>query len=444
MPAQENYMGTTKEAAKVGFTAPKVASFECPTGKSQAFLWDAKTPALGLRATSSKAKSYIFETWFNGKSLRMTIGDVSTWSIPMAQQEARRLKVLTDQGIDPREERAKINAQTIARQVKGVSALVVWDEYLKDRKAKWGERHFADHLDMVRQGGALITRGAKAGQPKIKRDGILRHVLSRPLADINRQIVGAWIKSEAPDRPARVRLGLSLLKAFIAWAGEQPKYKDVVDVNACDRLTRELPAMQSKDDCLQKSQLNIWFEEVNKISSPVIKSYLQILLLTGSRRNELATLKWTDVDFQWHTATIRDKVEGTRKIPLTPYVELLLNQLPRVSQYVFSSPTAKSKHITEPRIAHNQAIDAAGLPNLTLHGLRRSFVTLAEWVECPAGITAQIMGQKPSAIAEKHYIKRPVDLLRQWHIKIEKFILDEAGITQPRENAKRLSVVGKK
>jgi hypothetical protein len=60
-------------------------------------------------------------------------------------------------------------------------------------------------------------------------------------------------------------------------------------------------------------------------------------------------------------------------------------------------------------------------------------VTLAEWVECPAGITAQIMGQKPSAIAEKHYIKRPIDLRLQWHVKIEKFILDEAGIPQPLE-----------
>lgn len=43
-----------------------------------------------------------------------------------------------------------------------------------------------------------------------------------------------------------------------------------------------------------------------------------------------------------------------------------------------------------------------GLPALTLHGLRRSFGTLAEWVECPAGISTQIMGHKPTAIAEKH------------------------------------------
>ena len=38
------------------------------------------------------------------------------------------------------------------------------------------------------------------------------------------------------------------------------------------------------------------------------------------------------------------------------------------------------------------------------------------------------MGHKPSAIAEKHYRKRPIDLLRQWHTKIEEFILKEAGV----------------
>ena len=81
---------------------------------------------------------------------------------------------------------------------------------------------------------------------------------------------------------------------------------------------------------------------------------------------------------------------------------------------------------------------------MSIHGLRRSFGTLAEWVECPSGISAQIMGHKPSALAEKHYRKRPIDMLRMWHTKIEKFILDEAGIEQPEESTKRLRAVPKK
>ena len=38
------------------------------------------------------------------------------------------------------------------------------------------------------------------------------------------------------------------------------------------------------------------------------------------------------------------------------------------------------------------------------------------------------MGHKPSALAEKHYRRRPIDLLRKWHTKIEEWVLEQAGI----------------
>jgi integrase len=164
-------------------------------------------------------------------------------------------------------------------------------------------------------------------------------------------------------------------------------------------------------------------------------------LLTGARRNELAALKWDDVDLQWKMATLKDKIEGQRQIPITPYVASLLHQLPRINAYVFSSVSAKSGRIVEPRKAHNGALERAGLPPLSIHGLRRSFGTLAEWVECPAGISAQIMGHKPTAIAERHYRRRPIDLLRMWHTKIEFFILEQAGIMQPVDSDQKLRLV---
>ena len=46
----------------------------------------------------------------------------------------------------------------------------------------------------------------------------------------------------------------------------------------------------------------------------------------------------------------------------------------------------------------------------------------------PVGVVAQIMGHKPSATAEKHYTVRPLDMLRMWHVKIEAWILEQAGI----------------
>lgn len=160
--------------------------------------------------------------------------------------------------------------------------------------------------------------------------------------------------------------------------------------------------------------------------------------------------------------TLCGKVEGERTIPLTPYATVLLRDLqarhatpapvPRrlrqkavceaqearhwkPSPWVFASRSAASGRLQDPRGAHTQALAAAGLPHTTLHGLRRSFGTLAEWVECPVGIVAQIQGHKPSAIAEKHCRVRPLDLLRLWHERIEAWMLAEVDIEAPKGQA---------
>ena len=68
----------------------------------------------------------------------------------------------------------------------------------------------------------------------------------------------------------------------------------------------------------------LWFAAVRQINNPVIAAYLQGLLLTGARREELAGLRWVDVDFQWGSLIIKDKVEGERTIPLTLFLAHLL------------------------------------------------------------------------------------------------------------------------
>jgi len=412
------------------FTAPKIERLKCELGKLQSFYWDNKTPTLGIRVTANGAKSYIFQSWFINKAIRITIGDVKSWSIPKAQAEARHYKVLTDQGIDPRTLSAEKNAKAAAEKTAKAMAIEIWgDEFIKDRKSKWGARQLANYQSVIKKGGGKITRGLKPGMAPIIQNGILRDLLSQPLPLITRYEVAKWLKKEIPRRPTWTRMAFSLLRAFIAWANDHSTYKDLVQADACSR--HELPKPNSKDDCLQKEQLKDWFKGVKKINNPVISIYLQILLLTGARREELAPLKWVEVDLKWRAIVIKDKVEGTRQIPITPYVCFLLNTIPRQNEYVFFSETSLSGRIQEPRIAHNKALNLVGLPHISIHGLRRSFGTLAEWVECPSGISAQIMGHKPSALAEKHYRKRPIDMLRMWHTKIERFMLEEANIAQP-------------
>lgn len=462
--------------ARIKLTAGRIRDFSCPADKAQAFLWDTEAPGLAVRATrASDVRAYIFQGKLNGKDLRVTIGDVRTWGLDGGRAEARRLQTLIDQGTDPRQEKAERIAASEAKREESkraqAQALDAWAEYIEARRAKWSARHLADHETVSKEGGEKRTRGRRKGESDTTQPGALRPLLLLPLARIDAERVRTWIAAEAKQRPTHARLAFGLLRAFLNWCADRPAYRGQVDLDACaSKLARdELPKKASKGDCLQREQLALWFEHVGALANPVQSAYLQVLLLTGARREELAGLRWEDVDFQWRSLTIRDKVEGERTIPLTPYVSDLLSDLKRrndtpppefrilmgkrirndlenwqPSPWVFSSKTAASGRLQEPRIAHNKALTAAGLPPLTLHGLRRSFGTLAEWVECPAGISAQIMGHKPSALAEKHYRRRPLDLLRMWHTKIEGWILGEAGIEQPHpeETASGLHVVG--
>lgn len=102
--------------AKIKLTAGRLQSFQCPTGTAQAFLWCGEVHGLGVRATTnSPRKRYVFQSKVKGQSVRVTIGDVSAWSIAEAQAEARRLQVLIDQGHDPRQVEADRRAAEEAR-----------------------------------------------------------------------------------------------------------------------------------------------------------------------------------------------------------------------------------------------------------------------------------------------------------------------------------------
>lgn len=444
--------------AKANLTAGRVNNFKCEEGKAQDFLWCADVAGLAVRATpNSDTNRYIFQAKVKGKTMRVTIGKVSAWNIEEAKAEARRLQVEIDKGNDPRQQatdkeaaelaakQAKIDAETEHNNKQAREAVTVgeaWEAYYKERstskidgKPEWGERHKQHLAHFVQIGGEQRKRGKRSDQSETTRTGILYPLMAKRLIELDAKAIGAWLDIELPQAPTSTAKAFSVLRAFLTWCSKHEEYSQAVHANACqtDAVKNKVPTPKVKEnDSLRRAQIKPWFNAVKEISNPVISAYLQSLLLTGARRNELAALRWQDVDFQWKSLTIRDKVEGERTIPLTPYVENLITPLPRRNEYVFSSPTAKSGRLEEPRNPHKRILNKAALPSISLHGLRRSFGTLAEWVEVPAGVVAQIMGHKPSAIAEKHYIQRELDLLHLWHVRIESWILEQADIkTEP-------------
>ena len=461
---------------RVRLTAGRVNDFRCPPAKSQAFLWDTEAPSLVLRVTPTGRKTYAFESRLLGQTVRIAIGTATDWSLDAARRRSSELKQMVDGGVDPREvERQRIADQMAAkvaaelaaqrRQSEAVTVGEVWSVYLEDRRPFWGARHLADHVKMVKAGGAVSKRGLKAqpdGAKPLTVAGPLFELLAVPLRELTASRVERWATEQAKTRATYARLCWRCLKVFLGWCAEHPVYAPLLasaNPAKTKRAREALGKPSSKDDALQREQLPAWFDAVRRIQNSTVAAYLQTLLLTGARPGEVLTLKWDDINVQWRGMTIRDKVDGERVIPLTPYVSRLLSGLPQRNDWVFASTKmlamdeanvkrrereytaigreapvgdfmegSASGHLVDASAAHRRACANAGLEGLTLHGLRRSFASLTEWLEIPAGVVAQIQGHKPSATAEKHYKRRPLDLLRLHHERIERWILERAGV----------------
>ena len=108
-----------------------------------------------------------------------------------------------------------------------------------------------------------------------------------------------------------------------------------------------------------------WYEQVLAIENNVRRNYLLIAAATGIRRENLASLKWSQVDLNKktiHLPTAKHNVNVT--LPVSDLVLGYLKELHRPNgKHVFPAPKSKSGHIEDPR----------GPQDGTIHDLRRMF-----------------------------------------------------------------------
>ena len=439
------------------FTRANLKGLIWREGSKQTLYWDTEQKGLGLRVTKGK-QVFFYEQRLHGKTIRLSYKN--ELDLDLARAWATEQRAEFNKGNDPRDilkqkeilgderkEKARVQADKEKVLVKDA-----WESYIKYQKSlmslkdlakgkKWGERHLQDHLNMTQQGGIPHKRGSK-----VTVQGVLYPLLQLRLAEIAPAVLKNWLNEERKTRPNNARQSFQMFRTFWGWCAKDDRYKAIVNREAVseDSLLAILPSKNSKKDgdVLRKNNIADWFTAVQKLSNKVISAYLQCLLITGARRGELIALKWSDVDFKAKTVWLKDKIktEG-RYIPLNLYMEQLIDSLPRRNEYVFSSLEAKDGFITEPRIAHNQAISLAGIPHLSIHGLRRSFASLFIWAEQPDGAGARIQGHAPQSIRDKHYLDIPIELLARWHDGYVNWLLDEAGISQPEDGPERLPVI---
>jgi integrase len=382
----------------------------------------------------------VFEARLNGATIRTTIGSVKDWPLDAperdkdamsARREASRLATMVNSGIDPREvdrqKQADKAAADAAATAQAVTVGDVWPRYLEEGKPKrrvaWKPGYLASLKEMAAAGGVKKKRGEG-----VTRSGPLYPLLALALGEVTEDALQVWFEREAKASKHQAARALMMFRGFLRWCAARPEYRKLIDRDAgkAPAILENLPSNTRRTDAIEAAQLAGWWQGVEQLSNRTASAYLKALLLTGARKEELAGLTWANVDFQWRKLTIADKVEQTRTIPLTSYLAQLIATLKRENEYVFASPS-KVGRISDVRSSHSKALKSAGIDNLTIHGLRRSFSLLGEAAGAPAGAIAQVMGHKPSATAEG-YRPRSIDALRPYLKQIEAHILAGAGV----------------
>lgn len=330
--------------------------------KGQKIFRDDLLPGFGLRVTPG-SKTYVVEARVNGVPRRITLGKHGALTPATARKKARRLQVMMASGKDPILDKAR-------KKVIAVTLQGVLDHYLSVRSLR---------PNTVRTYKYILPRclGDWLDLPVTK---ITREMVERRHVELRRS---TRQKTSGEAQANTVMHVLGALLNFAA-ANYEIEGKPIVPVNPVKRLSNNRRWYQERrrQTVVPDHKLPDWFDAVMSLRRQTVKDYLLLLLFTGLRRNEGATLRWNDVDLDSKVLTVRAEVAKNGKEHRLPLSDFLYDMLQRRylergdSEYVFPG-YGKKQHLVDSGHVIQRVIQKAAC-TFTLHDLRRTFLTVAE------------------------------------------------------------------
>ena len=118
--------------------------------------------------------------------------------------------------------------------------------------------------------------------------------------------------------------------------------------------------------------------EADGSTIPSAIAAIRLLLLTGCRKNEIVTLKWDDVDRTAGELRLRDTKTGARRVPLTPAIEAVLANIPRIEGNPWVIAGQKpDRHLVGIDTIWMRLRAKAGLEDVRIHDCRHSYASRA-------------------------------------------------------------------
>lgn len=380
-----------------------------PSGKERV-VFDRDLPGFGLKITPSGRKVFLFQYRFPpgraGKTRRVTIGDYGEGLTPeQARAMAARLRGRVAENVDPFEEERQAHREVHARREEASKASAssmsiisanYLERHVKPRNRSWSqyERLFRLYI--------LPTFGER------RIDELRRADVVKLLDDIE-----ATRSRHTADAVLRV------LRAMLNWHA----VRDEDFVNPIVRGMNRMSAQASaRDRILTDAELRAVWSALNDTPYP-FGPLIRLLLLTAQRRDEVASMRWSDIHGDlWIIPKERYKTGRENVTPLTRTALSLIQAIPRMGDFVFT--TTGTTPVSGFSRAKRMLDHKSATSNWRLHDLRRTARSMMSRVGVPRDVAERVLGhaiQGIVAVYDRHdYVAQKRDAL----LRLEQLITE--------------------
>jgi integrase len=280
-------------------TVKSTERLQLPPGKTDLIIFDDALPGFGLRLRAGGSRSWVFQYQAGNRQRRMVIGKASALSLDKAREIAAQLHAKVKLGGDPAADKAESRAKA------GETFEHCMTLYLKRRRAE-GKLRPSTYGEIERH----LTRNLKVLHPI-------------PIQKLDRRAIAVELARLTEEGAVQANRTRGSLVKFLNWcAGE-----GFIDTNPAAFTNKN--AEHARDRVLKDNELRkIW----HALPEGDYRDIVRLLALTGARANEIARLRWSEIDLVRGAIIIpatRSKNRRAHLIPMTATVRAIIEARPR-------------------------------------------------------------------------------------------------------------------
>jgi integrase len=349
-------------------------------------IWDTDLIGFGLRVRTGGSKTFIAQYRVgggrSGATRRYSIGRYGVLTVEEARQGAKKILAAATQGLDPsRSRQARRQEMSVKQLIDQFAAK--GSDHLKLRNRRYMLARLQHHVVPL-LGHKKISEVRVGDVEQFWRD-------VRDSKTAKDEKIGFRARVIVRGGVGAATRGIRDLSAVYAFAMRQ----EWVASNPCAPVKKPADRRRTRFLALEEvRRLGVALDELEAAgASAKAVAIMRLWALTGCRRDEIAGLRWSEIDFERACLTLEDSKTGRSVRPLALAAIVLLERLPREdgSEFVFPSEDGRTYYQGTKRF-WAKVVARAGLPGVTPHTLRHTLGSTAVSTGETLAMTGALLG----------------------------------------------------